>query len=44
MVGERTPFSIAMYGNGRMNTNYESPTFGMTPTGVDLSQLFVAPT
>ena len=44
MVGERTAFSVAMYGNGGMNTNYESPTFGMTPTGVDLSQLFVAPT
>jgi long-chain fatty acid transport protein len=27
-----------------MNTDYDAPTFGFQPTGVDLAQLFVAPT
>jgi len=37
---------ISIYGNGGMNTDYDTATFpgGSTPTGVDLSQLFVAPT
>jgi long-chain fatty acid transport protein len=39
----RGTVGIAMYGNGGMNTNYEAPTFGFAPTGVNLSQLFVAP-
>ena len=37
-------FGVAIYGNGGMNTNYKSPTFGATPTGVNLTQLFVTPT
>jgi len=42
---------VAVFGNGGMNTNYPTATFdpkGMfddtSPTGVDLSQLFLAPT
>lgn len=35
---------LSLYGNGGMNTDYESPVFGMQPTGVNLSQLFVAAT
>lgn len=43
-VGERGAFALAMFGNGGMNTAYASPTFGVAPTGVDLSQMFIAPT
>jgi long-chain fatty acid transport protein len=36
---------ISIYGNGGMNTDYPTNTFGgTTPTGVNLEQLFVAPT
>lgn len=35
---------VSLYGNGGMNTNYDEPTFGFAPTGVDLMQLFVAVT
>jgi long-chain fatty acid transport protein len=42
--GDRMVGAIAAYANGGMNTNYQSPTFGSTPTGVDLEQFFVAPT
>ena len=34
---------LAIYGNGGMNTNYDARTFGFAPTGVNLSQIFVAP-
>jgi long-chain fatty acid transport protein len=37
-------FNLTVYGNGGMNTNYKSPTFGATPTGVNLIQIFLAPT
>ncbi len=37
-------FGVTMFGNGGMNTNYDFATFGSKPTGVNLSQLFVAPT
>ena len=43
-LGPRASFNLAVYGNGGMNTNYHSPTFGANPTGVNLVQLFVAPT
>lgn len=43
-LGENDSFGVAVYGNGGMNTDYPAPTFGFSPTGVDLSQLFVAPT
>lgn len=44
MVGDKSSFGIALYGNGGMNTDYDFPVFGVAPTGVNLSQMFVAPT
>ncbi len=44
MLNDQTSFGVSVYGNGGMNTNYESTTFGATPTGVDLAQAFVAVT
>jgi long-chain fatty acid transport protein len=35
---------LGIYGNGGMNTDYDTPTFGFAPTGVDMGQIFVAPT
>lgn len=35
---------IALYGNGGMNTAYPARTFGGSNAGVDLSQMFIAPT
>jgi long-chain fatty acid transport protein len=44
-VGETGAFGIALYGNGGMNTTWPAQTFyAGQPTGVDLSQMFVAPT
>ena len=43
-TGESSTLGLAIYGNGGMNTDYNAPTFGNMRTGVDLSQLFVAPT
>jgi long-chain fatty acid transport protein len=43
-AGAHGAWGVAMYGNGGMNTNYGSPTFGVAPAGVDLSQMFIAPT
>jgi long-chain fatty acid transport protein len=43
-LGGRATVGLAMYGNGGMNTNYAAPVFGVTPAGVDLSQMFIAPT
>lgn len=43
-IGTKGVFGLALYGNGGMNTNYDAPTFGFKPTGVNLSQLFIAPT
>lgn len=43
-LNDNSAFGLAMYGNGGMNTNYATRTFGFSPTGVDLSQLFIAPT
>lgn len=44
----RLTFGVAVYGNGGMNTDYRVNPFvaygGSGPGGVDLSQLFVAPT
>jgi len=37
-------FALAIYGNGGMNTSYKQPIFGTTDSGIDLDQLFVAPT
>jgi long-chain fatty acid transport protein len=43
-LGTEQSLGVSLYGNGGMNTNYETPTFGFAPTGVDLMQLFVAVT
>jgi long-chain fatty acid transport protein len=44
-INENSAWGIAMYGNGGMNTDYPASTFyGSIPTGVDLMQLFIAPT
>ena len=51
--GERAALGLSVYGNGGMNTSYtdvigltQGPAgfFGTTAPGVDLSQLFIAPT
>ncbi len=42
--GAKGAFGLALYGNGGMNTSYDAPTFGVAPAGVDLSQMFLAPT
>jgi long-chain fatty acid transport protein len=44
MVGDRSSVGLALYGNGGMNTDYDFPVFGVAPAGVNLSQLFIAPT
>ena len=43
-VGEGATFGISAYGNGGMNTDYGAPVFGVAPAGVDMSQMFLAPT
>ncbi len=43
-LNDNVAFGLAAFGNGGMNTNYSAQTFGFSPTGVDLSQLFLAPT
>ncbi len=34
---------VAVYGNGGMNATYDQPIFGSKNTGIDFSQLFIAP-
>ncbi len=49
-INESMSFGLTIYGNGGMNTNYDTKVFDSpfapvtAPTGVDLSQLFIAPT
>jgi long-chain fatty acid transport protein len=44
-AGEKGTFGLSLYGNGGMNTDWPTGTFyAGTPTGVNLSQMFVAPT
>lgn len=43
-AGAHGAFGVALYGNGGMNTNYDAAPFGAAPAGVDLSQMFIAPT
>ena len=44
-AGEKGAFGVAVYGNGGMNTNWPTATFyAGSPTGVNLDQMFVAPT
>jgi long-chain fatty acid transport protein len=43
-LGGAIAFGVAMYSNGGMNTTYNESVFGgSSPTGVNLSQVFVAP-
>lgn len=50
MMGSNRSFGVVVYGNGGMNTSYDGGIIlfngaaGPNRTGVDLSQLFIAPT
>ncbi|HEU4645060.1 MAG TPA: outer membrane protein transport protein [Burkholderiales bacterium] len=48
VINPNLTFGVAVYGNGGMNTDYSTNPFtaygGSGPAGVDLMQLFVAPT
>lgn len=45
MLDDNSSIGVSIFGNGGMNTNYNTKTFyGSTPTGVNLMQLFIAPT
>jgi len=46
MLSANMSLGVSVYGNGGMNTTYEGgiPLFGTGQAGVDLMQLFVAPT
>lgn len=46
MISPTTSLGVSVYGNGGMNTTYDNgiPLFGTGRAGVDLSQLFIAPT
>ncbi len=43
MLNKNMAIGVNMYGNGGMNTNYDKDVYGGggTPTGVDISQLFL---
>lgn len=48
-ISDSKSWGIVVYGNGGMNTSYTNPAFyastsGVTKTGVNLEQLFIAPT
>jgi len=47
-INPRLTVGVAVYGNGGMNTDYKQSPFtrfgGASPAGVDLMQLFIAPT
>lgn len=44
-LGEKTSLGLTLYAQGGMNTTYPAAVFfGSSPTGVDLAQLFLAPT
>jgi long-chain fatty acid transport protein len=48
MLNPNLALGVSVYGNGGMNTEYTTSPFaalgGSSPAGVDLSQLFIAPT
>ena len=45
MLNEKHALGVSVFGNGGMNTDYDTNTFGGSKsTGVDLSQLFITPT
>jgi long-chain fatty acid transport protein len=43
-LDDKSYLGISIFGNGGMNTDYHEPTFGNSPTGVDLMQLFITTT
>lgn len=48
-INAQHSWGVAVYGNGGMNATYDAPIFGANPmtsenTGIDFSQLFIAPT
>jgi long-chain fatty acid transport protein len=45
MMNDNYSLGVSVFGNGGMNTDYSTNTFGgSNPTGVDLMQLFIVPT
>jgi long-chain fatty acid transport protein len=44
MLNPNMSVGVSVYGNGGMNTSYTKPIFGTSKAGIDLSQLFIAPT
>jgi len=45
MLNADSSIGVSIFGNGGMNTDYQTDTYHSTsPTGVDLMQLFIAPT
>ena len=44
-ISSDSTFGLAVFGQGGMNTDYPTSTFfGSSPTGINLSQLFILPT
>ena len=43
-LGESSSLGVSVYGNGGMNTSYATSSFGAGKMGVDLIQVFIAPT
>lgn len=47
MLNDNSSFGISIFGNGGMNTDYNTNTyydFSVSSTGIDLMQLFISPT
>ncbi len=46
VINPEVTLGVSVYGNGGMNTDYKKaiPLLGTTPAGIDLIQLYVAPT
>jgi len=46
MISSTMSFGVSVYGNGGMNTSYSRNVtlFGSSPAGINLTQLFIAPT
>lgn len=46
MISPDQSVGVSVYGNGGMNTSYKNgvPLFGQAPGGIDMAQLFIAPT
>ena len=46
VINDSLSLGVSIYGNGGMNTDYNRPIplFGSTKAGIDMAQLFIAPT